>query len=242
MDRAISVLEEILRLDPRDSEALRQLAAIRHARGEYSLAEELAKRLVADPASEVVGQSLLGMLHHDLASRKVETPGAAIAAYLRVLELDPDLVRTPIQPQRVFWDFLARDLIAEGRPADARRYLDRALAQDRDPGLLELRGQTYWAEGQIDRAGSCWQEAMQLDPSRSDPWLDLGQVALRQGRCADAIKYLDRALELSPNSVNPLYKLIQAHRRLGHDRQADELQAKLEAIRSSTPAESSPAP
>jgi tetratricopeptide (TPR) repeat protein len=232
VDRAISVLRDILRLDPRDPDALRQLSAIHQSRGEYLLAEGLAERLVNDPESEVVGQSLLGTIHHELATQRVETPGAAIVAFERVLELDPELRRTPIQPKRLFWDFLARDLIAEGRTAEARKHLERALALGLDPGLLELLGQTYWSEGKLDQARECWEQALKLDPSKSDPWIDLGQLALRKDRNAEAIEYLNRALKLSPNSVNPLYKLLQAHRRLGHDGQADQIQRKLDSLRS----------
>jgi tetratricopeptide (TPR) repeat protein len=240
-DRAMMVLQEILRLDPRDPEALRQLSAIHHSRGEYVLAIRLAERLVNDPVNEVVGQSLLGTLHHDMAAQRVETPGAAIAAFERVLDLDPELRRTPIQPKRLFWDFLARDLIAEGRTAEARKYLERAQAQGLDPGLLELLGQTYWNDGQLDRARQCWEQALKLDPSRSDPWIDLGQLALRQDRNSEAIEYLDRALQLSPHSVNPLYKLIQAHRRLGHVQRAADLQKTLDALRASPQATSTSA-
>lgn len=230
-DRALPVLEEILRLDPRDPEATRCLAGIHHARGEYRRAEELARRLVADPAQELVGQALLGTIHHDLADRKVETHAAAIQAFERVLALDPELARCPIPP-RLFWEFLARDLMAEGRPADARDHLRHALAAGSDDaGLLELLGQAHWMDGQVDEARRCWERAVELEPSRADPWLDLGQLALRQDRPADAIRLLNRARELAPDSPRPLYKLMQAHRRLGHTREVERLKDQLDALR-----------
>jgi tetratricopeptide (TPR) repeat protein len=234
-DRAIPVLETILQINPQDPEALRRLAAIHHARGEYVLAIELAERLARDSDNEVVGQALIGTVHHDLATQKVETPGAAIEAFERVLELDPDLRKVPIQPKRLFWDFLARDLIAEGRTAQAREHLQRALAGGEDAGLLELLGQTYWAEGEIDQARKCWERAQALDPSRSDPWLDLGQLALHENRNEEAVRYLEHVLRLSPDSINPLYKLIQAHRRLGHSQQANALQKRVDRLRSAHP-------
>jgi tetratricopeptide (TPR) repeat protein len=231
IDRAIPVLLEVLRLDPDDPDAVRSMAAIHQARGEYALAEVLAKRLIQSPAGELVGQGLLGTIYHDMADRGKSSPLAAIQALERVLELDPELVRCPIQPKRLFWEFLARDLLAEGRTAEARKHLTKALASGEDAGLLELLGRTHWSEGQLDQAERCWQRALELDPSLSDTWIELGQLALRKDRAAEAVRYLTRASELSPNSVNPLYKLIQAHRRLGQHNEADAIQQRLDALR-----------
>jgi tetratricopeptide (TPR) repeat protein len=237
-EAAIRVLRLILEINPQDPEALRRLAAVHHARGEYVLAIELAERLAHDPENEVIGQTLIGTVHHDLAAQKVETPAAAIMAFERVLELDPKLRRIPVQPKRLFWDFLARDLIEEGRILDARKHLQHALAGGEDAGLLELLGRTYWADSEMDQARKCWERARELDPSRSDPWLDLGQLALHQNHNEEAVRYLERALELSPDSVTPLYKLMQAHHRLGHDQRAEQLKKHLDQLRSAPPAQS----
>jgi tetratricopeptide (TPR) repeat protein len=233
-DEAMPFLEEVLRLDSGDTEAIRSLAAIRHARGEFVLAEQLANRLIAQPSSELVGQALLATIHHDLAARKVETPAKAIRAFERILELDPGLDRCPIQPRRLVWEFLAHDLIAEGRPADARAHLSRALAAGEDPALVELLGRTHWTEGRLDEARRCWERAAELDPSAADPWIGLGQLALRQDRPADAVTHLERALSLAPNSVKPLYSLIQAQRRIGRPDRAVSLQKRLDELRDAT--------
>ena len=68
--RAIPILQQILAVAPEDAQALQQLAAIHHARGEFVLAEQLARRLVKAPDGEIAGQSLLGTIHHDLARQR----------------------------------------------------------------------------------------------------------------------------------------------------------------------------
>ena len=50
----------------------------------------------------------------------------AVSSFERVLELDPELKEMPL-PRPLFWNHLALDLIAMGRTAEARSYLERAL-------------------------------------------------------------------------------------------------------------------
>ena len=235
-DEAAVVYEEILRRWPNDPTALRRLAAIRISRGKWSEALALAEPLIRDPKTEVVGLTLAATVHHNLA----EFP-SAIAAFQRVLELDPQLREMPLAPHSLFWEQLARDLIYEGRADEARGYLERGLAEGEDGVLLDLLGQTYQSENDLAQAERVWRRAIGVDPNHCDAWLSLGRLALQRKEPAEAARFLRRAAELSPQAVEPLYNLARAERLLGHDREADRIQTRLNELRRQKPPSPQPA-
>src|SRR5262249_96959 len=140
----------------------------------------LAERLLVIPAEEVAGRTLSGIAHHE-SKHHVQ----AVDAGRRVLALDPELKRMPLPPT-LFWNNLALDLMALGRPTEARGFLERALAGSEDAGLMELLGLTYSQEGSTDQAEQCWRRAERWDPDNADVCLDLGRLALSRRRWGEA--------------------------------------------------------
>jgi tetratricopeptide (TPR) repeat protein len=222
---AAKVYEEMLRLWPDDPLVLRRLAAVRIGLGQWTQAAGLAERMIREPSTELVGQCLAGAIYHNTGQFR-----QAIAADLRVLQLDPELRQIPL-PVNVFWSQLGNDLVREGRTSEARDYLNRGLSRGDDPALLEALGQAYMKDGEVEEAESAWRRAMELAPDRCDPWLNLGRLAMRRNQLAEAVRLLERAAALSPASPEPLYSLSQAHRLLGHSAEADRVARRLERIR-----------
>ena len=93
---------------------------------QWRMVLELADRLIRVPDEEVAGRTLTAIAHHELKHYQMSVDAAR-----RVLELDPDLKRMPL-PRPLFWNNLALDLMAQGRDAEARGYLERALAGSED--------------------------------------------------------------------------------------------------------------
>ncbi len=214
-DRAATVLERLLLFRPEDGASLRKLAAIRMARKDWRAVLTLADRLRDLPSERVAGATLAAIAHHE----QKHNDRAAEAAR-EVLRLDPDLKRLPL-PRSLFWNNLALDLMAIGRAEEARQGLERELAVAEDAGLMELLGVAYSHLGQIDQAERCWREAERRDPNNADLCLDLGRLALRRGRKNEAVAFFERAARLSPDAVEPLYSLSQAHRLAGRIAEAD---------------------
>jgi tetratricopeptide (TPR) repeat protein len=232
-DLAAEVYAEILRRDPADAEALRRLASLRLAEQRWDEALDLAGRLISRPDTELVGQAIAAMAHHDMATRKLASPAAAIAGFQRILELDPELREVPIRPARQFWDYLARDLLAEGRTAEARESLERGMRQEEDAGLVELLARTYWDEGRIREAERLWQWARELDPRSSDPLIGLGRVALARKQYDEAAQYFREAAARAPGSIVPLENLARALVLNGSKDEARSVRQRLESLRRS---------
>jgi tetratricopeptide (TPR) repeat protein len=231
-EEAIAAYREILDRRPEDVTALQSLAALYYSQTLLKEALAVAERLARTPGGEVPGYALIGIIYHD--DHKFDQ---AIAAYEQVLALDPDLSGLSL-PRTLFYTDLAQDLIDAGRPADARRHLERALAREEDPVLVDLLGSAYLAERRDADAERCWKRATALDPKGFRPWLNLGSLALAGGRPAEAVGCLEKAHALGGGALEPAYLLGVAYGRVGRPEEARRFQAKAEEIRRKTAAES----
>jgi tetratricopeptide (TPR) repeat protein len=223
--RAIDAYVEILARRPDDVLAMSRQAAVLLSQGRFDEAAALAERLIRTPGGGVIGYTLLGSAKHDL-----KEPEAAVAAFERVLELDPQLRSMPL-PATAFWDYLAGDLLAAGRAASARDYLTRALAEHDDATLMDDLGRAYHQAGDADEARRWWGRALRRDPNCGTAWLDLGRWELGRGRPRAAVPLLARAAELVPESVEPAYSLSLAYRQLGQDQEARRWHDRTEQFR-----------
>ena len=79
---------------------------------------------MAIPAGAVIGHTLAGVVHHNTGESE-----RAVAAFGRVLELDPELEQMPLRPRSMFWAEFGLNLILIGRPDEAQRHLHRALRE-----------------------------------------------------------------------------------------------------------------
>ncbi len=237
-DRAILAFEDILARSPRDILALRRLAGIQLTERRNAECLKLADRLIAIPAGAAIGYTLQGMLAHQDKYRET-----AVTAYEHVLAIDPELRVMPF-PRRVFWSELSSDLVKLGRPADAARYLERAVAVDHDAFLLNALGWAYDQDGNQTDAERCYREAVALDPKDYAAYLNLGRLELHRHRTAEALASLERAVELAPRQYEALYSLSLAYRQLGRAADADRIQERLRVrrARAAVPARSSQTP
>jgi tetratricopeptide (TPR) repeat protein len=225
-EEAIAAYEQILASRPDDVAALSRQASVWLSLKRLDKVLELADRLIAIPEGAVIGYSMRGVAYHDDYE-----PSEAVAAFERVLALDPSLRGMPLKPVGMFWAYLADDLLAIGRPEDARRYLDRALVEHPDPKLLTRLGKAWRQSGHRDEAERCWRRAVAIQPTLSAPWMGLGRLALEAGRPAEAIPCFERAAALVPDAPEPPYSLSLAHRLLGHRAEAERYGAEAERLR-----------
>ena len=228
-ERAIRAYREILGRKPDDVLALRRLAAVLMSMARWDEALAVADRLIRIPDGAVIGHSLAGVVHQD--NRR---PERALAEFERVLRLDPELRQMPL-PRKMFLIYLAQDLIAVGRSADARPHLSRALEEGRDAYAMDLLGQAHRMQGDFDDAERCWLRSIEWDDRRSWPWLLLGKLELQRNRPEEAIARLVRAAELAPTSYEPAYSLSLAYRRVGRDAEADRFRERADLLRKKSP-------
>jgi tetratricopeptide (TPR) repeat protein len=232
-ERAIPAFHEILARSPENVTAMRRLAAVLLAQNQVDELLKLADRLEHTANGAVIGATLRGVVYHnDKNSQK------AVAAFERVLELDPELGQAPLTPL-LFACHLADDLVASGRIDDARRHLTNALRKMQDPTLLNRLGLTYFLQAALDDAERCFRQAADVAPADHAAHLNLARVAIQRRDQEEALKQLEQARVLAPQHYSLLYSLVSVYRQLGRTAEADQVQETLKRLRE-RPAESAP--
>ncbi|MFI5454116.1 MAG: tetratricopeptide repeat protein [Isosphaerales bacterium] len=233
-ERAVPVYNEILARSPENVTALRRLAAVELAQNNTGALLKLADRLGHISNGAVIGITLRAVVYHN-----DKNPQQAVAAFERLLELDPELREMPM-PRRLFWSHFADDLIASGRMDDARRYLSKALIDAPDAELINRLGQAYFLQGALDDAERCFGQAADLNPSDYAPHLSLAKLALQRHHQEEALKHLNQARVLAPRQYDVLYNLAAVYRQLGRTAEADRIQEAIKQLRGNSSSSSRP--
>lgn len=228
---AIKAYQEILEDYPNDVEALRNLSTVYLTQMQYREAAAVAERLAGLPGQEVFGLTMVGTMHHHLTEAE-----RAVAAFQRVVELDPQLSRMPLDRGQ-FDLYFASDLFDAGRAREAAEWLAASPALESDPMLLVLKGVAHLSLSELDEAEGCWRRALEINAALPQAWTNLGKLELLRNQPERAIEALQRADALQPNDYTTLYNLVMANRRLGKTEEAADYQSRLDRLkaRSGTP-------
>jgi tetratricopeptide (TPR) repeat protein len=100
-----------------------------------------------------------------------------------------------------------------GAPADARAWSDVGWA------LYDL--------GRHEEALVHLERALEIDPGRAEAWVCIGTI---QTDPAESIRYLDKALALSPNHGSTWFLKSEAFREQGRETEADECLARAKSL------------
>jgi tetratricopeptide (TPR) repeat protein len=234
-ESAITVYDDILARWPENVTALRRLAAVELSRRNTQELLKLADRLSRIPGGEVIGHTLRGVVYHNDTN-----PQQAVAAFERVLELDPELREMPLA-RGLYWGHLVDDLIACGRTDDARDHVIKALASGPDAELMNMLGRIYFLQGALDDAERCFQQAEERGPKDYSTHLNLAKLALQRQKREEALEHLNRARALAPRDFGVLYSLASVYRQLGLTAEADDVQAAINQLRGDRNSPSKPA-
>ena len=219
LDQAVDHLDALIELEAENARGLQMRAQIRFGQGQIQASrEDLGRALKIDP-QDPISWHLLGVIHFRQGRDQ-----DAVDAFDHVLKLNPSTSQTHInlaqayqrlgQDQKAQFhyesflrthpeDFQARFRLGllhleAGRKEEALKQLLKAerLNSD-DPGVLRELGGLYLELGQPDEA------KRRLSRSdESDAWnlANLGLIARREKRYADAERYLRAALGQAPNN------------------------------------------
>ena len=229
---ALGFVEEALRLNPQNAEALNSRGFLRQRLGDRVSARrdyEMAIRLNPDLSSP---HNNLGVLAH--AEGRLEDSLAHYREAIRLSPRDPEPQRNlgislldldrvaeagpyirgayalnPDSPDVV--SNLASLTLREGRADEATALFRRALELRPDfPGARNNLGIALEKIGRLTEAEAQYREVLRLDPASAIGHDNLGYVLLRQKRFGEAIPHLTEAVRLRPAAAESHASLAAA--------------------------------
>ena len=185
---AARYLEESLKINPNDIEALYHLGRVRYQLQQFDLAISAFNELLRRDPENVKAQDNLGLCLE--ATNQTE---AAMAAYRKAIGKQSGALNRSEQP----YLNLGKLLITQNRAADAIPLLSQAvsIAPQSASAHYEL-GRAEFTIGQIDDARSQLEQAVKLDPENSSIHYFLGRIYKRTGQSEAANKEFKLTEEL----------------------------------------------
>lgn len=230
--RATPVYEQIVRSEPNNWPAVKQLAALLQKERRPEEAMQLADRLTAQPSHAAAGHFLCGLIHlHEGRSQE------AVDHWEKVLELDPTAASLPAgNTEETVRFLLAESQLNLGLADSAKRQLDEILrSQPESARALSMLGRAYFELGEQEAARRCWDRSLAIEPDQCDLSRRVAQLELQQGRTAKALETLIELERRCPPSVALHHALGLAHSASGnteaskkHFKEANRLRAEEE--------------
>jgi tetratricopeptide (TPR) repeat protein len=224
VEKARAEFEKALRLDPKNAEALLNIAAISTSEGRVAQAEQLVRRALQVDPNSVGALSQLAEIRRDqgdladaerLFREAISIQGGmpflyiglgdvlqragrmedAIASFRSALELDPD-------SQKAHYN-LGVTYANMGRVDEAIVEYEQALVMG--DGTVEAAsahnnlGAIHLDRGELEKAAERFERAVQLAPWHLESKYNLALIYQEQGKLDDSVKLLEAAALLQPN-------------------------------------------
>jgi Tfp pilus assembly protein PilF len=206
-------------------ESRNQLASLELARqmvgqGEYHRAVHFLSPRSRHPDAPAEVHMLLGLSFIGLSN-----PEAASKSFQTVINKQPENDDAQLN--------LAYTYILTGKNAAARNELSAIVKRGKYLFLERVHlnmGLAYLQEKRCDKATTEFKAALEIDPTYSAPYFNLGKCQLNSGRLAEAKASFQRAVDFCPGCLEPQLELAGVAHRLGDRRKAlDHLDAILKA-------------
>ncbi len=195
LEEAIAIFEDIVRKQPRSSEAQQSLAYALHQTGRTADAVAILESAVRSGLSDTALLGLLGAYLLDVG--ELEKAAGLLEALVR---REPDYAEGH--------NYLGIAYGRLGRFADARQELERVLELDpSSASACNNLGSLALSQGRIEEAVGHLNRALAIDPEDATALNGLGFAHARLGEMPKAIEYWRRAVESDPGQFDALFNL-----------------------------------
>ena len=160
------------------------------ARQNWPLAEDRLRRVLAGVPNDLEVARLFAQVLRELG-RAGEAEALLVRSYKEAEGGDPDRRRELLLE-------LAELRLADGRPAEAARALQRVLAEAPSHWeALSLLGDAFLDAGHVPEAVNAYRESISSNPFEAETWWNLATALERSGQAAGAADALEGWLELA---------------------------------------------
>ncbi len=85
--------------------------------------------------------------------------------------------------------------------------------------------------GDVNGARESLEKCVATDPAYAPAYTEIGKLLLQQGRYAEAVEPLQKAIEYGPTQEFPYYFLTRVYARLGRKQESDEMLERYKAVK-----------
>lgn len=173
--RGKHLLEQYLRMQPGDPEAIYELATCTARLGRIKEAIDFAKRFTELTEPNGQGMLLQAILQQDLGDS-----ASAASAYALTLEEVPDAAGLQLPPHEIFLQY-GNTLLDQGDAAAATAQFQRSIAIQPTGEAFFRLGRAAAQNGDQEAALEAWVEAVKIQPESVSPREALAEAALANG-------------------------------------------------------------
>lgn len=191
------------------------------------LANRAAQKLLATDSSS--GEAMILVAEAFQGQGRWEE---ATAQYKKILEKHPNQPGVHYQLGRII---LAKPLTPESAEEAKKEFEAELKINPTSPAAEFMLGNLAWRAQKLDEAVEHFTRATQFDAGLPQPYLGLGLALNTAGKYSEAIKPLERYIELAPDDAAGYYQLAIAQMRTGNKEEADRLMALHKEIEKTKP-------
>lgn len=180
----------------------------------FTAVGELQKAVKLDP------RSVEAMCDLAEAHQKALQLSAAETVYRQALKIRPKDAIALTGLGRVLF---SRAKYAEAEAAFEAVLKDNPTHSDALAALGRLLLEQAANSDQLKRSRETLRQSLKIDRSNPEPWYDLGRIALRENKGANAVELLETALRFSPDHPGAQTQLARALRMAGRAADADRV-------------------
>jgi protein O-GlcNAc transferase len=197
LGQAEKIYTQILRISPRNADALHLMGVLASQKGEMDTGLDLINKAVQIFPLNPIYLNNLGNVYRDLGQY-----ADALTCYQQAIDLKPDLVEALVN-----LGIAHHQLRDYSRAASAYQ-----KALQLKPNCIEAyynMGNTYKAQGRFDEAISCYQQTLSLNSGFVEAYYNMAIIMEQQARPDEAIACLKRCLQINP-------QWAEAHNNIGN--------------------------
>ena len=195
LQRAEQIYQQVLKISPRNADALNLLGFLAYQVGRYEVAVTLITKAIEVDSHQHIFYINLGLVWQDQGELD-----KSIEAYHRAIEINPN--------DSDVYNNLGNALQTRGELDKSIEAYHKAIEiNSKDARIYYNLGAAQKKQGELDNAIQTYQRAIEINSEDAEIYNSLGTILQKQKKLDQAIKVYHRALEINSNYGEAFYNL-----------------------------------